>query len=148
MLDVMADLWTTSCDARCITTNGTVKPNGRGVMGRGTALQAKRQLVGLEVTLGAQLLEHGNHVAILSRTGAKDRPTPLVIFPVKHQRHERADLDLIQQSARELVTLTAAQGWKVVLLPRPGCGNGQRTWTEVAPILTPILDDRFVVVTL
>jgi hypothetical protein len=32
-----------------------------------------------------------------------------------------------------------------VLLPRPGCGNGHRTWDEVCPVIEPILDDRFTV---
>ncbi len=72
----------------------------------------------------------------------------LVSFPVKHAWDQRADLDLIRQSAYELVVLTEKYGWKKVLVPRPGCGNGQRKWHEIKPILAPMLDDRFVVVTL
>jgi hypothetical protein len=148
MIEDLLDLWEVACDARCITTNGTVKPNGRGVMGRGCAKQAKDRLLGLEITLGAQLRQHGNHVAILSRTGDKRAPTPLVMFPVKHAWYQKADSDLIKQSARELVTLTAAQGWQRVVLPRPGCGNGGRSWErDVRWLLQPILDDRFLVVT-
>lgn len=146
MIERVTDLWSTPCCARCITTNGTIKTGGRGVMGRGTALQAKRRLAGLEITLAAQLRQHGNHVAVLSYTGSKAAPVPLVMFPVKHQWYDDADLDLIRQSAQELLVLATVRGWQTVLLPRPGCGNGQRTWTEVEPILAPILDDRFVVV--
>lgn len=77
---------------------------------------------------------------------AANPPPSLVIFPVKHAWYEPADLDLIRQSAIELLTLTAAQGWKTVLLPRPGCGNGQLTWDQVRPVIAPFLNDRFVVV--
>lgn len=149
MREDLVDLWTVACDARCITTNGTVKANGRGVMGRGCAKEAKDRLLGLEITLGAQLREHGNHVAILAHTGEKSAPTPLVMFPVKHEWHERADLELIEQSARELVALTDQQGWQTVVLPRPGCGNGGRKWqSEVRPLIRWILDERFLMVTL
>jgi hypothetical protein len=34
-----------------------------------------------------------------------------------------------------------------VLVPRPGCGNGQLDWEDVKPILLDHFDDRFIVVT-
>lgn len=143
------DLWWTPADARCITTNGTVKANGRAVMGRGCARQACERYPYLQLTLGKLLAQHGNHVQIL--VGANVDGTdgiPLVSFPVKHHWEERADLDLIRQSAYELVVVADLAKWETILLPRPGCGNGQRKWHEVRPILQPLLDDRFTVVTL
>ena len=148
MIEAVADLWAVDCHARCITTNGTIKANGRGVMGRGCAKEAKTRLLGLEITLGAQLAQHGNHVAVLSHTGTTSAPIPLVMFPVKHEWHQRADVDLIEQSAWELVNLATAKGWQRVVLPRPGCGNGGLNWPDnVRHLLLPILDDRFLVVT-
>ena len=38
--------------------------------------------------------------------------------------------------------------WQVVVLPRPGCGNGRLDWFLVERTIAPWLDDRFVVVTL
>jgi hypothetical protein len=145
----LLDLWEIPADARCITTNGTVKSNGRAVMGRGCAKQACEKYPFLQITLGKILKAHGNHVAVL--IGANHDGTdgiPLVTFPVKHDWNMRADLTLIRQSAYELASLADRAGWKSVVLPRPGCGNGQRKWHEVRPILQPILDDRFTVVTL
>lgn len=151
MREDLADLWTYPADARVITTNGTVKANGRAVMGRGVALQATQRFARVQLALGTCLRQHGNHVTIVLRP--PEQPTlymvdvPLVSFPVKHAWNEPADLELIARSAAELVKLTGEEGWKRVVLPRPGCNNGRRSWQrEVRPILTPILDDRFTVV--
>jgi hypothetical protein len=141
----LLDLWDAPCDARCITTNGTVKDNGRAVMGRGVAKQATQRYAYLQKALGELLQTLGNHVHVLRI--ATGEPT-LVTFPVKHEWEERADLELIARSARELVILASDMGWATIVLPRPGCGNGHRKWSEVRPILQPILDDRFTVVTL
>lgn len=38
--------------------------------------------------------------------------------------------------------------WRYILLPRPGCGNGSLNWErDVRPVLAPVLDDRFSVIT-
>lgn len=144
MIERQVDLWTTPCDARCITTNGTVKSNGRAVMGRGTALQACERYFGLRLIQGRALQGWGNVPCVLL---PDERPC-LISFPVKHEWQQPADLDLIRASAWALVSLVEGAHWQVVLLPRPGCGNGQRTWEEIRPILAPILNDRFVVVSL
>lgn len=146
MIDAVRDLWanTLRCSAICITTNGTIKSNGRGVMGRGVAAQALKRYPRLDLRLGRHLQAHGDHVGVL----IEELTLVLVAFPVKYQWHEAADLDLIRQSAEELAALATIRGWRgPILLPRPGCGNGQRTWEEVRPIIAPILDDRFVAVT-
>ena len=147
MREELRDLWSYSiddCDARVITTNGTVKASGRAVMGRGVAKQAKDRYIGIEKLLGMVLKTQGNHVEILIH-----KPLALVMFPVKHEWHELADLELIAQSARELVSFADVMGWKRVVLPRPGCGNGGLKWeSQVRPILLSVLDDRFTVVTL
>lgn len=139
------DLWVLDGDARCITTNGTLKRDARGVMGKGVALQAKRRYLGLEQTLGRHLIRWGNHVGVLLEE-SDVCSMPLVAVPVKHEWHEDAKLDLIKQSMTELVALTDQRGWETVILPRPGCGNGHLKWEYVERIIAPILDVRFLVV--
>ncbi len=142
MIALAADLWATDCDARCITTNGFLKTDGSAVMGRGVALQATKRYFALRKIQGRALQQHGNVPTILI-----PGPPALVSFPVKHVWSDWADLDLIRQSAERLVALTTAQGWRTVLLPRPGCNNGHRNWErDVQPILAPLLDERFLVV--
>jgi RNase P protein component len=144
MQERAGDLWLVDGDARVITTNGTLKADGRGVMGRGVAKQATERYPMLARRLGRQLIARGNHVSVLLPGDEMTRP--LVTFPVKHQWQDRASLDLIARSARELVALTTAKGWQTVVLPRPGCGNGGLDWWQVSLLLAPLLDDRFVVV--
>ncbi len=135
-----------------ITTNGSLKhqttrrdgtkAEPRGVMGRGCAAQAKALYPWSERRLGEMLVRAGNRCHIL----CNDPSLVLVSFPVKHEWNRVADLDLIEQSAKELRLMADTYGWVRVLLPRPGCGNGSRTWEEVKPILEKYLtDDRFVV---
>jgi hypothetical protein len=146
MRQTTGDLWALDGDARCITTNGTLKKDARGVMGRGVARQAKQRYLGLEGRLGKHLVRWGNHVGVLLEA-SEDCQMPLVCVPVKHQWDDaHASLELIRQSMWELVQLTEARGWETVILPRPGCGNGQLKWEYVEQVIAPILDDRFVVV--
>lgn len=149
---------------RCITTNGYIKRNGEAVMGRGVAQQAAKRWPSLPLRLGQKIKRHGNIVQPI--------PGPwdgyeLISFPVKHHWQQPACLTggkdcpglgpwplvgspqcsgLIVRSANQLVALTERNGWRMVMLPRPGCGNGGLDWTAVEPILRNILDIRFVVV--
>lgn len=145
MREDLADLWTTPADARCLTTNGDTRADGAAIMGRGVALQAKSRYVGLHFRLGEQLRLAGNVTQIIWTPPGE---SPLVAFPVKYHYKDWADLDLIVKSAQQLVTLADAQGWKSIVLPRPGCGSGRRHWQEVRSRLWMLLDDRFLVVTL
>ena len=122
-----------------ITTNGFVKKNGEAVMGRGVAQQAKQRYPDLPKRLGDCLRALGNHVTLQPSCG-------LLTFPVKHNWWEKADLELIEQSCKELRDMASVLK-PLIYLVRPGCSNGKRDWlTEVKPILEKYLDDRFVVV--
>ena len=125
-----------------IPTNGTVKRNGEAVMGRGVALQARKKFPDLPEGLGACIKRYGNRVVIL------DGPTKLrkmVSFPVKHNWWEKADLKLIEESAKQLASLCPQEE---IYLPRVGCGNGKLDWKDVKPILEKYFDDRFIIVEL
>jgi len=70
----------------------------------------------------------------------------LVSMPVKHHWRDRADPELIVTSAKQLVQMADKFEWHSIVVPRPGCGNGGLTWNDVRPLLEPIFDDRFTVV--
>lgn len=146
------DMFIEPADAICLTTNGSMRKDGGAVMGRGNALQARRLWYGLDKLLGKLLKKRGNCVQVLTREtdagikylrlprssgGPLLCPVPwhIVAFPVKDQWHEKADLDLIGTGAKALRKLIKEKNWKRVLLPRPGCGNGQLKWEKVKPVL-------------
>lgn len=146
LIERVADLWTEPCDARCITTNGFVKANGSLVMGAGTAGQAQERFPTFPKFAGEAVKLYGNHVypfstAELTRNKDKDR-TLYITYPVKHVWYEAADLALIERSAHELMSLIDTMALSKILLPLPGCGRGQLRWSDVKPVLEPILDDR------
>lgn len=143
MIEERGDLWVLEADAKCITTNGYVKTNGEGVMGRGVAQQATVKLPGIARALGHTLQRSGNHVSKLA-IDAED--VDYFSFPVKHHWRDMADIDLIVRSARELMTVVIDAGYDRVLLPRPGCGNGQLHWPTVRRVVEPYLDDCVVVI--
>jgi hypothetical protein len=140
----VANLWsfTDPGTAIVVTTNGYVKHNGDAVMGRGVALQAAEYEPKLPGWLGAAIRRDGNHV-FMFQVGRYYVYT----MPVKHHWRERADELLIARSASELVVVARAHGWDQVVVPRPGCGNGGLLWSDVKPIVEPLFDDRYLVVT-
>jgi hypothetical protein len=146
MIEVYGNLWTYQpADAICITTNGYVTKEGHATMGAGCALEAKARYPGISKVLGDLIFHWGNHVFWL---GKKD--PFLFSFPVKVHWGQPANLGLIAQSANELVERVNEEPWDQwtdILIPRPGCGNGRLSWEQVKPVINPILDDRFKIIT-
>jgi hypothetical protein len=145
MLEEFGDFWEIQGDARCITTNGTLRENGNAIMGKGIALQAKQRYHRIEFTLGRLIKKYGNHVFYLGYG--------LISFPTKyHWRDKKSDIELIKRSAMELVSLFKGdipiknKSNRRILLTRPGCGSGNLDWTVVRPILQTLLSDEFIVV--
>lgn len=149
MIEVTGDMWEYNANIKLITTNGFVKRNGEAVMGRGCALEFARRYPDAKATLGQRLQDFGNQVNFLFYRDGVDYYS----FPVKHNWWEVADLELIRQSTLEMADILTEVYFEEevkVLLPRPGCGNGQRDWdTEVKPLLNSIIgeDDRWHIIT-
>lgn len=134
--EVVGNMWDIEADAYCITTNGFVKKNGKAVMGAGCAKEAATKWPLLPKVLGYHIQQEGNRVWCWGEN------PKLVMFPVKHNWWEKADMDLILESAYSLMAFVTMENWKKVLLPRPGCGNGKLNWEDVKAELWPILDER------
>lgn len=129
----------------CVTTNGYIKKDGRGVMGAGIAKRAASIWPDLPSLLGEHLRKNGNHTGVLAEKEYRNAKFVVIAVPVKHNWDQQADLGLIERSIQELVKLTDEKGWSKVWLPAPGCGNGKLTWEQVEPILDKYLDQRFIV---
>ncbi len=141
MLEGKGNLWTWHAQGTpiCITTNGFVKNDGTAVMGRGCAKEAVMRFPRLRYELGEHLRTAGNELVWWPSYN-------LYTFPVKYNWWEKAAIELIVGSTRALQTHPTMH--EMVVVPRPGCGNGQLDWEGfVKPVLAEILDDRFLVVT-
>lgn len=132
------DYWQKPQTIICLTTNGIVRSDGLAVMGAGVAFQATKKIRGLRRKVGDLITQSGN---IVQRVGM----LPLMLFPVKHHWLEAADLKLIATSARSLQAIAEKSPDLTFILPRPGCGNGKRTWEEVAPLLARLPDNVYVI---
>ena len=144
---IKADLFdpTPEVDAICIPTNGQVKRNGRAVMGAGVAKIARDKWPGLDLRLGHCLCEWGNRLQVLTLT--KEVDYHIIAFPTKHHWKDKSDLELIERAAKDLRDVTSCRHWRSIWLPVVGCGLGGLSWRDqVEPLLSSILDDRFVVV--
>jgi hypothetical protein len=142
-VEMTGDLWELARGGvLAVTTNGCVDGRGEAVMGRGVALQAKRRFPGVAAKLGKYIQQYGNRCFDLGQFGEYR----LVSFPTKDRWDRPADLGLIARSALQIVEMADKSGWPAVYMPRPGCGNGRLRWDQVRPILEPVLDGRFVVV--
>lgn len=127
----------------CITTNATIKRDGTLVMGRGCAKEAKDRDPLLPYSLGAAIKEKGNIPALIKQSGRVNGR--ILSFPVKHNYWEKADLALIAYSAGQLHAIAKINPEMTFILPRPGCGNGHRTWEEVKPLLVGLPDNVWVI---
>jgi hypothetical protein len=140
MIEACGDIWEHHGKAViAVTTSGSVARNGKAVMGRGVASQAAQRFPDFPLILGLLLKNDGNHVHQLGEG--------VVSFPVEESAWECPDLRLISRSARELRELADREGWKMVVVPRAGCGGGGLEWREVRPLLEEYFDDRFIVMT-
>lgn len=134
--------------AICITTNGIIKKNGEAVMGAGVAKSATKHYQGIARTLANQLRQHGNHVFYLGNYNTTMCGNHVVFsFPTKHDWKDPSDINLIIQSAHELVQICDKMGIQECFIPRPGCNNGRLNWNDVCRAIEPILDNRFIIIT-
>lgn len=144
MKEIKGNIWDIAKGAIVsITTNGDVNRSGACVMGRGVAYQAAKKWPKLPFIIGELLLRGGNQPYFIDIDGYEK----LITFPVKHHWNQKADINLIRETAEKLSSLLLNTEFNVYI-PRPGCGNGGLIWLDVAPILSSILDDRFWIVSL
>jgi hypothetical protein len=145
MIEITGNLWDVAENYNlvCITTNGVIDSNGLAIMGRGCAGEAAQRYPQVRKLYAERLKLYGHRVQpILDiKTGCS-----LLSFPTKQDWRNPSSLDLIQISAQQLMDYLyyyMAQYDRpcTALLPRPGCSNGQLSWSDVKPVIEPVLDD-------
>ena len=130
------DMWSAYDQAGLylITTNSTITRNGRLVMGRGIAKQARDRFPGLAAALGQQIQQQCGSLGTYGLLISPRWPTAkLGAFQVKYHFSETADLALIQQSATSLHQWATTHSDVAIHLNMPGIGNGRLPRTAVLP---------------
>jgi hypothetical protein len=148
------DLWTWNREGRwvVITTNIGWKKDGTNPMGAGVARAAVERYPDLALWYGKRCQKYRTKTAVAAYEEGK-----LFLFPTKPLDEERpwmswqqdSSLELIERSCKQLIKLVdvLTKRGKFITrigLPLPGCGNGNLTPRRVLPIVSNILDDRFV----
>lgn len=133
--------------AVCFTTNGEIKRNGEAIMGAGVAKFVRDNFQGSSMKLSKLLRDHGNRAFNLGTYHFNGHNFRLMTFPTKVTWRSNSSMELIEESAKQLVEMADKFGLERVYIPAPGCSNGGLLWSDVAPRLA-CLDDRFVITSL
>ena len=149
-INILSDEALKDADAVCFTSNGVLNKWGELVMGAGVAKAFKERWQGIPRLMGILVQTNGNICQPISAVPGycDDLRIEIVAFPTKHHWRNPSDIELIKQSALRLVALTDDKGWRRVYLPFPGTGCGGLCKEDVRAVLSPILDDRFIITSL
>jgi len=112
-----------------ITVNGNLRSNGKAIMSKGCAAEARLKIPGIERLLGAHLQKFGNRLMVTENGYGT--------FPVKINWWEKPTSRSLCNPPANLAKMAAHKKFadKIFILPRPGCGVGKLQWSEVKPLL-------------
>jgi len=127
------------CDEAFITTNSMVRKDGRLVMGRGIAQQARDSLVDIDLDFGHLIQELcgtlGEYHILQSTYYPK-----VWAFQVKYHWADKASLPLLARSVEELKDFAEQHDFEI-FLNFPGIGNGQLNRDDVFPLIAQLPDN-------
>lgn len=139
-----------TADLFLFTGNSTVKPDGRLVMGAGTAKQVKTKFPGIDLALGREILElypplnnkdWKREYLLLTSPNFKSNPTKKIgVFQTKYYWKQNASIKLIEKSCFALVRFIQENPNLTIFLPVPGIGQGQLPVSEVLSVLSNVLN--------
>ncbi len=133
------DMWTAwdIADLFAVTTNSTITKDGRLVMGRGIAQQARDRFPGIDKTLASQFTSGSRYGLLVSSDWPEQK---LAAFQVKIHWRSKADVSLIEYSTACLLAWCQAHPQAQVHLNFPGIGNGRLGYEQVLPLLQALPD--------
>lgn len=135
------DMWQVfgKTDLFCFTANGTIKNDGSLVMGRGTALQVKEKILGIDFKFGRLISEdeYTYGLALYKWPGVQ----LMGAFQVKDDFRDAASLGLIKVACKKLFDWLMDNPTARVDLNFPGIGNGRLKRENVLPIIQLLPDN-------
>ncbi len=141
--EITGNLWDFHRDGKWIVipTNGIINSRGDAVMGAGLAKQAAEHFPTLPHLLGIALREQGN---ICHQFGS----FRIMTLPTKYHWRDSSDLTLIRTNVGRLALLLGHSNIDVIYCPKLGCGLGRLQWDVVRHAIAPLIDHRFIFVSL
>ncbi len=147
--ELTGDFWAEAehSDVQAIvcTINTMCKKDGTLVMGAGIAKDFCERLPWLSDRWGTRTKKMGEktYPFVEVMQGGPD----IVGIHTKLDWKDPSPPKLVDRSVKQLYIISRALGWKKILMTRPGCGNGGLHWEKfVRPLLTQVLDERFLVI--
>ena len=130
MKEIFGNIWNDNIDCICITTNGTVLPNGSNIMGGGIAREAADRVPGIAKKHGDLINKYGHRFQFLDywKRPSDKRLINLWAFPSKRTIDVNSDLDTIEDSLNSLFNVAQAFPSLQWGLPRPGSNLGGLDW--------------------
>lgn len=150
MYIIKGDLWKKHSTVKVVPTNASLKLDGSAVMGAGVAKQAADLWTSLPSNLGWCLRTNGNRLYIFQvpdHLWTVMRCSAIVTFPTKVDWRSPAQLDLVEQSLKELSFAQKQNySWQSVLLPEIGMGLGKLPKPDVYRLCMKYLNEDFTMV--
>ena len=121
-------------DVYLFTGNPVRKTNGAIVMGRGAAKEVRDTYPGIDLVYG-NMIQNKPNAHLLWATPGNHKDQWLGWFKVKHHWNNFANLNLIEESTKQLSNLAASHTDMTFHINYPGIGNGALTEHEVGHII-------------
>ena len=134
----------TEKDILLVTCNSYIRTDGALVMGRGAAKEMRDSIKGIDKIFGDVVLRKYGNLGKYGVILVVSQKRGLGVFQVKHHFKDKASLDLIKFSVKELIYHAERLGSHIFHLNFPGIGNGRLNKKEVLPLLTNLPDNVIV----
>lgn len=123
-----------TADVLVNTVNSQLSPSGKGVMGKGVALDFKEKYPSImkdyENAIKSGELKPGRALLFDLPDGRK-----WAALATKDTWQEKSQEDWVDAGLKELGEKVRAAGLNSIALPPPGCGNGGLDWKRVEPMV-------------
>ncbi len=124
-----------------VTTNSTIKRDGRLVMGRGAALEARNKIKDIDLECGAAINGRGLYGFIEVKSPTRVGKAGFGIFQVKRIFNADAELDIIKYSTDMLEVYAERNAEIQIRMNFPGIGAGRLKYNDVLPLLQSLPDN-------
>jgi len=145
VIELKGDFWMEAendYDAIVCTINTRLRKDGTLVMGAGIAKEFAENFLYLPDTWGRRTKEMLKTCPFVE---LREHPC-LVGLHTKYDWKDDSPLHLIDRSLKQLHVVAQSLNWTRILMTKPGCGHGGRSWGDEVKPLFDKFDHRYYVI--